>query len=378
MATARKVTWTTPTGKKRVRWQYSLQVNGKQDQRMFETREECEAALQDRQKEIREGRIYGVVTRKFGQVVEEYLAYKRAKGKRSVEEDDEILNRKLVPFFGADTKMVDLKDSRIADYERAKAVEINPRTERTLTTSTVNRHLSVLRCLLRLAKKWGYVREVPQIEMGKEPEGRLRYLEKDEAIRLLDACRESKKNPYLHSIVTVALYTGMRKGEVFGLTWDRLDFSRGAILLEHTKSGKRREVPMSQAVHNVLSDLRKQQERVGEAPEGLVFRRANGARWGEINTAFSVALTKAGISNLRFHDLRHTFASWLIMDGATLVEVKELLGHHDITMTLRYAHLAPGRLREAVGRMDRLMEGAPGRTIPGEGFKSGSLPARAS
>ena len=272
MATARKVTWTTPTGKKRVRWQYSLQVNGKQDQRMFETREECEAALQDRQKEIREGRIYGVVTRKFGQVVEEYLAYKRAKGKRSVEEDDEILNRKLVPFFGADTKMVDLKDSRIADYERAKAVEINPRTERTLTTSTVNRHLSVLRCLLRLAKKWGYVREVPQIEMGKEPEGRLRYLEKDEAIRLLDACRESKKNPYLHSIVTVALYTGMRKGEILGLEWDRMDFSRGIILLEQTKSGKRREVPMSQAVHNVLSDLRKQQERVGEAPEGLVFR----------------------------------------------------------------------------------------------------------
>ena len=378
MATVRKVTWATPKGKKQVRWQYSLQVNGKQDQRMFETREECEAALQDRQKEIREGRIYGVVTRKFGQVVEEYLAYKRAKGKRSVEEDDEILNRKLVPFFGADTKMVDIKDSRIADYERAKAVEINPRTERTLTTSTVNRHLSVLRCLLRLAKKWGYIREVPQIEMGKEPEGRLRYLENEEAIRLLDACRESKKNPYLHSIVTVALYTGMRKGEILDLEWERVDFSRGVILLEHTKSGKRREVPMSQGVHTALSDLRKQQERVGEAPEGLVFRRSNGAAWGEINTAFHVALKKAKIADFRFHDLRHTCASWLVTDGATLMEVKELLGHHDITMTLRYAHLAPGRLRDAVGRLDRLLEGASGRTTLSEGFKSGSLRARAS
>jgi integrase len=120
------------------------------------------------------------------------------------------------------------------------------------------------------------------------------------------------------------------------------------LLLDRTKSGKRREVPMSQAVYTVLSALRK---ALGQ-PERLVFRRPDGRPWGEINTAFSAALRKANVTGCRFHDLRHTCASWLVMQGRPLLEVKELLGHQEITMTMRYAHLAPGRLRETVGCLD--------------------------
>jgi integrase len=184
-----------------------------------------------------------------------------------------------------------------------------------------------------------------------EPQGRLRYLEQEETVRLLEACRASRY-PYLFAIVTVALHTGMRQGEILGLTWDRVDFARGVLLLEITKSGKRREVPMSQAVYTVLST------RSGPR-EGLVFAKADGQAWGRLSTAFATALRRAKITAFRFHDLRHTCASWLAMSGRPLLEIKELLGHAEISMTMRYAHLAPGRLREAVGVLDRVFTAAP-------------------
>ena len=139
------------------------------------------------------------------------MAYKKGKGKRSVGEDIEILDTRLVPFFGVDTKVGDITPARIAEYEALRASEIHPRLGRPITASTINRHLAVLRCLLKLAKKWGHVRDVPTFEMGRQPQGRLRYLEKDEAVRLLDACRRSR-NPFLFALVTIALHAGMRQG----------------------------------------------------------------------------------------------------------------------------------------------------------------------
>ena len=135
--------------------------------------------------------------------------------------------------------------------------------------------------MLRLAKRWGYLRDVPEIEMAKEPEGRVRYLTAAEAVRLLAACATSK-NPWLTEIVTVALNTGMRKGEILGLTWDRVDFSRGVIQLELTKNGKRREIPMNAAVDGVL--VARCQAR--PAGDGYVFPKADGGFWGRMQVAF--------------------------------------------------------------------------------------------
>src|SRR4030095_4252105 len=155
------------------------------------------------------------------------------------------------------------------------------------------------------------------------------------------ACRQSQ-NPHLYRIVVVALYTGARRGEVRGLTWERVDFARGVLLFSHTKSGRRREVPMNDAVYRALAEI--------PAPkrEGPVFRRRDGAAWGSIRTAFERAVAIAKLDDFRFHDLRHTCASWLVMAGRNLKEVQELLGHKTFAMTLRYAHRAPGRLRDAV------------------------------
>jgi integrase len=323
-----------------VKYEYSLQASGRQERRIFETRDEAEAALDRRKREPREARIYGITPRTFADVVAEYSAYKASKGKKTVHENRALLEKQLIPFFGGNTEVLELTGSRIAQYEREAATRIHPRLGRPLSPSTVNRHLSVLRCVLRLARKWAYVREVPQFEMAREPEGRLRYLTRGEVDRLLVTCRQSR-NPHLFAIVTLAVHTGMRKGEILGLTWDRVDFPRGILLLNETKSGKRREVPMSATVDSVLAELHvKLLKEAQSGPERPVFATETGSTWGRIDTAFSVALRRAGIEHFRFHDLRHTCASHLIMNGASLTEIKEILGHQDVKMTLRYAHLA--------------------------------------
>jgi len=330
------------------RFEASIQTERRrQRRRIFGTREEAEAWIEERQRERRDRLVLGGVTPKtLAAVAAEYLAYKTVKGKRTVDGDRALLEHQLIPFFGPATLVSEITAERIAEYEQYRATAEHPRLGRPVGASTINRHLSVLRCLLRRAKKLKYLREVPDFEMGREPEGRLRYLEQEEAVRLLDGCRQSR-NQLLWAIVTVALNTGMRRGEILGLQWERVDVARGVFVLEQTKNGRRREVPMNQAAYNALAAL------PGRAEFGPVFHGKNGEAWGTIATAFANALRRAKITDFRFHDLRHTFASWLVMDGATLQEVKELLGHRTISMTLRYAHLAPGMLRNAVSRLDK-------------------------
>jgi len=209
----------------------------------------------------------------------------------------------------------------------------------------VNRELAVLRHMLRLAEEWGYVEKAPRIRLAREPEGRLRFLSREEIVRLLGACERSR-NPFLLAIVTLALNTGMRKGEVLGLTWERVDFPRGVLLLEQTTSGRRREIPMNRAIYDVLSMM------PGSKTEGLVFRKRSGAAWENIRTAFESSCREAKVHDFRFHDLRHTCASWLVMLGRNLKEVQEIIGHRQFSMALRYAHLSPDRLRDAVAALD--------------------------
>ena len=126
-----------------------------------------------------------------------------------------------------------------------------------------------------------------------------------------------------------------------GLTWDRVDLSRGVIRLEITESGSRREVPLNEGSYRALVSL-------GPKDNGRVFR----TRY--IKTAYNNAVTTAKLDDVNFHTLRHTFASWAVMRGVTLKELQELLGHSTLAMTMRYAHLAPEHLRTAVARLEGL------------------------
>lgn len=163
--------------------------------------------------------------------------------------------------------------------------------------------------------------EVPRIELAKEPEGRVRYLEADEERRLLDAARASK-NPELVPAIILSMETGLRRGELLGLNWADVDMTRGLIRLDgrRTKSGRRREIPMRDKVYEVLSKL------PGER-EGRVFKTR------PLRTAFERAVERAGIQDFHWHDLRHHFSSWFVMRGGSLQALKEVLGHADLKMT---------------------------------------------
>ncbi len=346
MATVQKRTWLSrgPTGHKvrKVAWGYTLQVNGKQERRFSAEwdREAAQDALDARRLE-RDTPPAPVAPRTFAEVAQEYLDFKRGKGKRSIREDEKIL-KKLQARLGAETPLPEISAQRIAQYDRARVSE-KSKLGRPVTPSTVNRELAVLRHLLRLAEEWGYIEKVPRIRLGPEPQGRLRFLDEDELVRLLAACEgKASKSPVLLPIVTVAVNTGMRKREILGLAWERVDFARGVLRLEQTKSGRRREIPMTPAVYQALTDL------PGPKVEGLVFRKRDGSQWGSIRTAFEGACREAKIEAFRFHDLRHTFASHFMMSTGDLPALQKILGHATLAMTMRYAHLAQAHIRKAM------------------------------
>ena len=173
---------------------------------------------------------------------------------------------------------------------------------------------------------------------------RTRYLTEDEIPKLLGECKTTK---HLHHIVVCALNTGMRRGEILNLKWNQV--RNGFIYLEKTKTKTRREIPVNDEFAQVLKEIRKEQGLTSE----YVFTYAR-RTIGKVDRAFHGALRRAGIENFTFHDLRHTFASHLIMRGASLKEVQELLGHKTVTMTLRYAHLAEENKKKAVGLLNGL------------------------
>jgi len=172
-------------------------------------------------------------------------------------------------------------------------------------------------------------------------------LEKEEIRALLDACSD-----HLKPIVVTALNTGMRKSEILGLKWPDVDLRQRIVYIYETKGGKSRKVDINDWLAETLIRRRKHPE------SPYVFCNKDGIPYGNIRKSFESAKRRAGIKDFRFHDLRHTFASHLVMAGIGLKTVQELLGHQTYQMTLRYAHLSPDHRRAAVNifssRMDTI------------------------
>src|SRR5262249_55801997 len=173
------------------------------------------------------------------------------------------------------------------------------------------------------------------VRKPKEPRGRVRFLSDDERKRLLDVCRESDSQ-YLYTIVALALATGARKMELLSLTWQDVDLKRGVMTLHETKNGEHRTLPLT---GHALA-LMREHASIQCKETSLVFPSQNGKAARDIRTAWRHAVKRAGIENFRYHDLRHTFASYLAMNGASLLEIAEALGHKTLSMVKRYAHLS--------------------------------------
>lgn len=260
--------------------------------------------------------------------------------------------KRLQTFFEGKT-MERLRRSDISAYiEQRKASGVGP--------ATINRELDTLSAAINYArKKWDWEMNNPVSGMSlREPEGRLRWIRRAEADALIREAEKDAKSPHLADFIRLALNTGCRKNELLRLSWDRVDLRENRLFLEpeHTKSGKRRVVPLNdEARRAMLGRARFRAEYCPASP--WVFAHKNGERVKYMQNGFQAACRRAGIDGFRVHDLRHTCASWMVQQGVPLMEVRDVLGHSSIEMTERYAHLAPDKLRSAVGVLDRLQSG---------------------
>lgn len=214
--------------------------------------------------------------------------------------------------------------------------------------ATANRYLTVFKHVLSVAsREWEWITDNPasRVRARKEPRGRLRYLSDEERKRLLAACRASDE-PRLYALVVVALGTGARQGELLSLRWSDVDQLRCRATLEHTKNGERRVLALEGPVLDALRE-RRAVRRIGV---DQVFGSERGLATFPRN-AWEQALREAGVADFHFHDIRHTFASYMAMSGATLAELAEALGHKTLAMVKRYAHLSEAHTSGVIRRM---------------------------
>jgi integrase len=244
-----------------------------------------------------------------------------------------------------ENRLVDLNGPMVYSYVQA-------RLRKGLKPSTINHELAALSAAVNHAvRKWGYDLQNPvRHQWLRQGELRLRYLETHEARRLLHHAYQIR--PDLGAFVRLALYTGCRKTEMLTLQWHHVNMKDGYFVLrpENTKAGRRRLVPLNSNARKALDQQRKRTKGDWVFPAAS----AKGRITTTFNWLFPKAVRAAGIEDFRIHDLRHTFASWLVSEGVELAKVRDLLGHKSIQMTERYAHLMPGRLRDAVIVLDRL------------------------
>lgn len=249
------------------------------------------------------------------------------------------VTRQFIPTLG-NTRLDELTPLVI---EACRTERLNAGIQR----QTVNRDTAALKGLLSHAVQWGVIAVNPLAGLKAPASGRaiVRYLTHDEEQRLRAALEG--RGGHLRPMVLISLNTGLRQGELFSLTWDDVDFTQSLLTVrsENAKSGRTRHLPLNAEALTVLREWR------GDSQTGLVFPSRTGRRIDNVQKSWSTVLKTAAISDFRWHDLRHSFASHLVMRGVSLAVVRELLGHASMEMTLRYSHLAPENLREAVSRL---------------------------
>jgi integrase len=191
--------------------------------------------------------------------------------------------------------------------------------------------------------EWLKSKPFPKIPYEKEDNERDRWLTVDEEKRLLGNCPE-----WLREIISFALNTGLRQDELLSLEWNRVNLFRKTILIQKTKNGRPKTVPLNQIAMDVIE--RKSKEKVRRLKNDFVFISSHGTKIDRHNLrrAFNNAVKSAELTNLKFHDLRHCFATRLAQAGIDLYKISKLLGHEDIRMTQRYSHHCPESLRDGV------------------------------
>jgi integrase len=276
---------------------------------------------------------------------EEYLEYYRANRRPHSVRRHEISWRAIQPVFGG-KRLEEISPFNLERYRRQ-------RQQAGKSDVTINRELAFLRNLYTMAVTWGKATDNPvkKVRFAREDNGRIRMLSPEEQTRLLVHCGSQLK-----PLVLAALHTGFRASELLSLTWEDLSFQRQMITVRaaYAKNGECRSVPMNNILTKTLKAI-----RIDGLSGGVIFRSQKGTPYRSFRTSFERAVKKADIADFTFHDLRHTFASRLVMAGVDLPTVKELMGHKHMAMTLRYIHLSSDHKQRAVDTLEQFAQQVP-------------------
>lgn len=286
-------------------------------------------------------------------VAESYLPYAKSR-KRSWDTDERLLRLHILPRLG------DLRMNRIT---RPDVIALHQATTNDgYAAATCNRILILLKFIYNCAIRWDVLPKdcnpCRGIKLFQDNGARERYLTPAEIQALLDEIKKSR-SPLVGTIIQVLLYTGARKREILDARWENIDFDRQILTVPVSKSGKPRHIALSDGAIALLRSV----PRTPGVP--WVFANPKtGKPFVSIFQPWSTIRRKAGIPDVRLHDLRHSFASFLVSSGRSLYEVQTLLGHHDPKMTMRYAHLSPSALVQATSVVDGVMARQPAAFPP--------------
>jgi len=352
-------------GKRGVSYQIDyLDPNGKRVRQSFKKKGEAVAELGKRVSLIGEKRYLDVkkdYRSTLGELVSKYEEdYQSQRGFKA----KKCFLKNIKEHFGNETRLSNLHYVNVEDFYndlRRKLTKCGTLRR----NGSVNREMSCLHHLCRCAVEWDMVERSPfegkKRLWLKENNKRTRFLAEDEIGKLLKECEGRK---HLYRVVMCALHTGMRKGEILSLRWNQI--KDGFIYLKNTKTDEPRQIPVNDTLAASFREIRREQ---GLSSEYVFTYRHNDWKarlykgrmtpvkerpFTRIWKAFKAAAKRAGIEDCRFHDLRHTFASHLVMKGASLKEVQELLGHENLKMTMRYAHLGDENKKKAVNLLNEL------------------------
>jgi len=270
---------------------------------------------------------------KFEDYAEEYIKHEK-KEKKSWS----LKNLKAF-FKGMEISKINTK--QIEDYKLKRLQTVSP--------ATTNRELACLKHMYAKALDWNYTHENPasRVKLLKEPVRDMKILSREQMKMLIDAALEPVK-----TIITVALNTGMRKGEILKLRWQDVDLKKMYLSIPETKSDKPRKVPVNSILANALNKVKHENKYI-------FYNGQTNTRLMDIRKQFINACNDAEIDSLHFHDLRHTAATYMVLGGIDIATVSKILGHSDIKMTMRYTHPTPESKRRAVDVLAALQSDDP-------------------
>ncbi|MBI4713374.1 MAG: site-specific integrase [Planctomycetes bacterium] len=258
-------------------------------------------------------------------------------------------------IYGGRGLLQRLGNKLLSQITVSKVEKLKAKLSEEVSPATVNHYLACLKTMLNKAIDWGLIKENPvrRVKLLKLNNERQRFLSEKEYLLLRAHSPEHLKN-----VIDFAVNTGMRWGELRNITWGDIDSERDVIIVRESKNNTSREIPINSVLRDVIAHIPKS---ISDPYVLRINRRrpGEGTRWkgakplGSVKTAFNNAVKKAGIKDFKFHDLRHTFASWCVMRGVDLVTLRQLLGHKSVKMVFRYAHLAESHKKEAVERLCR-------------------------